>query len=383
MINVVIDSTALRNDPARKKAAFRRIKKLANAGELKLHIPKVVEQEFLSQEIDQYHAGLSEIITKIVSFGKKNLPKGAREILKNQEKQLRGLKEELPKFAKADFEKWVSDVGAEVHPILESHGQKVMEAYFSGSPPFREKKNRKDIPDAFVWQTVLELSEKFENIYVVSNDSGIWTACEAGPNIRSFISFDELISSDVCQAPLKKAQAEENLRRMLSLVPKIVEKLKSTIESEGGDALQGKTVTSEQIPDDNNEGMIMMTGEPEDIEILIDDAKYYGEGLFVIPATYMSECYLNYSLFKSDLYGLSEKKQEKISLSDLNEHYYEVEEDYYLWVKASIALNLGSVALELDEISNEQLTRISRHIEMSFESIEEIEVPHETEHDDL
>jgi len=150
MINVVVDTTVFRNDPARKKAAFQTIKKLASAGELKLHIPQIVKQEFLSQQIDQYHASLSEILKNLLVFTKKNIPEDARKLLKTQEKQLSNLKEELFTFAKREFEQWILDIGAEVHPISESHGPKVMEAYFSGDPPFREKKSRLDIPDAFI-----------------------------------------------------------------------------------------------------------------------------------------------------------------------------------------------------------------------------------------
>ena len=158
MIHLVIDTTAFRNDPARKKAAFRSLKRLAEAGEIRLHVPHVVMEEFLSQQTEQYVAGLSEIKTLVVKFKKKHMPDMTREVLENTDQQLSRLKEELVAFARIDFDQWVREVRAEVHGIRESHGKRVIAAYFSGASPFREKKRREDIPDAFIWQVVLDPS---------------------------------------------------------------------------------------------------------------------------------------------------------------------------------------------------------------------------------
>lgn len=380
MINLVIDTTCLRNDPARKKAAFRALKKLTDVGELRLHISQIVMQEFLSQQTEQYLAGLSEIIAKSAKFKQKNIPHEIRQYLSGMEEHLNGLKEELAAFAKADFDEWVSDLCAEVHPISESHGQKVMQAYFSGEAPFRERKRREDIPDAFIWQIIIDLAEQFSQLYVISNDGAIQIACEAHTNIVSFRTLDEFISSEICQTPLKKAQAKSNFERILVMAPEIIDEIKRDVVSEAIDALHGKTVTSERIPDDNNEATIMLIGDPREIEMLTDDAEYYGDGLFVIPISFYSECLVNYALFKSDFYVLDDERAAQISISDLNEHYFDVEEYYDLFVKGLVAVNLGSEAIELEGVNDDQLRGMLEEVEINLDSIEEIEVPSDVDY---
>jgi len=119
----------------------------------------------------------------------------------------------------------------------------------------------------------------------------------------------------------------------------------------------------------------MMIGDPRDIEILTDDAEYYGDALFVIPISFYTECLVNYALFKSDFYVLDDERTAQISISDLNDHYFDAEEYYDLFVKGLLVINLGSEAIEHEGVSNEQLREMLEELEISLDSIEEIEVP--------
>lgn len=375
MINIVIDTTLLRNDPARKKAAFSSLKRLAQAGDIKLHVPHLVKEEFLSQQTEHYLAGLSEIRTLIAKFKKKHMPQEVREQFSNIDKQLLGFKEELVSFAGTDFDQWIAAVRAEIHPISESHGKKVMDAYFSGTLPFREKKRRDDIPDAFIWQAILDLVERFGEVYVVSGDGAIQAASEAHTAISCFRTLEEFIASDICQTPLRINLAKSNCKRLISIATQIVDQIKATIEAEAIGILDGKIVDSQQIPDDNNQATITLIGDPEDIEIFANDAEYFGQGLFVIPVTFSSECLLNYVIYMSDFYSLPNEKAEQISISELNDHYFDAEEYYNLSVLGYVALNFGSLALESEDVSDEQLLVLAEKVDINLDSVETIEVP--------
>ena len=380
MIHLVIDTTAFRNDPARKKAAFRSLKRLAEAGEIRLHVPRVVIEEFLSQQIEQYVAGLSEIRTLVVKFKKKHAPDVVREVLDNTDQQLSRLKEELVAFARTDFDQWVREAGAEVHGIAESHGKRVMDAYFSGAMPFREKKRREDIPDAFIWQVVLDLVESRGEVHVVSKDGTIKTASEAHASIVWFGTVEEFIASDTCQTPLRKNLANANFQRLLSVYPQLLDEIRSAVDSQAVDVLDGKTVTGHEIPDDNNEATITSIGKSQNIEINARDAEYFGDGLFVIPVTFTNECLLNYAVFKSDFYCLPEDKIEQVSVSELNDHYYDAEEYYVLSVTASVVVNLESTEIESEDIGNDRLAELAEEADISLDSVGEIEVPSEAEY---
>ena len=374
MIHLVIDSTALRNDPARKKAGFRAVMGLAKIGKLKLHIPYVVKEEFLTQQIEEYHAGLSEITTNILKFGKKHLPDNTKALLDETKQGLMDLDQQLAEFARSDFEEWHTEMTAQMHPIDASHGGKVIDAYFGGQPPFREKKRRDDIPDAFIWQTVLDIAQQYGEVIVVSNDKGIKGASETHERVTAFPSIDEFISSDFCQSLLKEDQAKLTFQRLLSLVPKIKQKIEATIQDQVVDVLHGRTVTSEQILDDNNEGILLGIGSAEDIEIRTAEAEYYGEGLFVVPVEFSTDCEVSYAVFKMDFWTLSEERAEQISISELNKHYYDAEEEFSLRVEASISLDFATVVFESNDSTDEEVAQLGEDVDIAFDSIDKINV---------
>ncbi len=45
-------------------------------------------------------------------------------------------------------------------------------------PPFKEAKRRDDFPDAFIWQTILDLSVEHKRVHVISDDEAIRKACD-------------------------------------------------------------------------------------------------------------------------------------------------------------------------------------------------------------
>lgn len=72
---------------------------------------------------------------------------------------------------------WAKHNDATLHPLQPHHGETVLKAYFQGLPPFKETKNRNDIPDAFIWQTVLELCVRYGKIHFIVKDGGLFQAC--------------------------------------------------------------------------------------------------------------------------------------------------------------------------------------------------------------
>jgi len=141
------------------------------------------------------------------------------------------------------------------------------------------------------------------------------------------------------------------------------------------DALHGKTVKSEQIPDDNNEATIFLIGDANDIEVRTNEAEYYGNGLFVVPVEFYTECLLSYAVFKADFYILSDEKIKGISISDFNDHYFDAEEYYNLRVQASISLDFQTEAFESDNITEDDFDSLLEKVEINLDSIEEIEIP--------
>jgi len=381
MVHVVIDSTVLRNDPSRKKAAFEVIERLANKGKLKLHIPFFVEQEFLSQEFDIYSASLDKIEKEIKNLQRRLPSTEIENFLAEFQEKFESLQKQMPTFVEAEFKEWVKRLDAVVHPIGESHGVNVAHAYFRGDPPFREKKKREDFPDALIWQTVLDLTTEVNSLCFVSGDKMLLKSCEAHSSITAFANLDDLIASDVGKTLLAAEEAEEteevvkdNLDRLLKLVSARSDLIASGISNELINLLCGETLKSHKILDDNNEGIVSSVSDPEGISLLIKEAQYYGDGLVVIPFTLSVEALVDYAIDKADWFALDDEESKEISISDLNDHYFSAQEDYMLKVSGILSIHLDVETLQSSNQSEDVLSDMLVDSEIEIDSIESIQI---------
>jgi hypothetical protein len=381
MIHVVADTTAYRADPKRDKAAFRAIARLAHAGYLVLHIPDIVRREFVSQQRQQYSKHIQALRAELHDFGRRSLPTAVADYVGGVLGRLAPLDVDLRAFAEDEFAEWASAMSAVIHPIGQSHGGRVVEAYFAGALPFREPKHRDDFPDAFLWQVIIDLAEQHNPLYVVSSDKGIFNAAQGVEGVTPFDSLEDFVASEPFQALLKAHFASANIKALLALLPEHLDFVSAALANELVDELAGRTVRSDEIPDDNSEAIISMVGNPEDLDLDIAAAVDHGDGLFVVPFSLRTECLLDYAIFKGDFYTLPDEKSDRISTSELNEHYYSAEEYYTLRVDGLLSFEVGAEALRSTDLSEDDLVGILEDATITVDSIEDIEVVDPPEND--
>ena len=374
MLHIVIDTSIYRTDPWRKKAAFKAVERLAKADKLKLHVPYFVKEELISFARSEYENHVDKLQQEISRLQQKPLSKKLTNQLNKFRGQFETIKDDLTRFPETEISQWFKNVGANMHPISETHGVKVVSDYFEGVLPFRAKKNRDDFPDAFIWQVIADISEDTNKLYVIVGDKGLLNACQTRENITTFSTLDDFISSDVCKPLLRETTVSENLARLNSILPMTMILREQDIKTKIERSLQWFTVHSYQIPDDNNEAKISATYTPDFLEI--DEAKiqYYGYGNFIVPFEASLIATLDYALFKADYYVLDEEKIRSISISELNDHYFEVEEDYSLVIQGTLSISVTSPDLEKEQLSDSELEKLLLFAMIEVDSINEVEI---------
>jgi hypothetical protein len=138
----------------------------------------------------------------LLNYAGKNCTKAINELLIQCQKEINKLKSEIMPFIDDDFRKWLENIKGEINPIKDHHGKRVAEAYFEGKPPFKRPKNRDDFPDAFIWETIIDLLGTVDVLHVISNDSGMINACKNIDGILLYESLDAFIKSDICHEKL-------------------------------------------------------------------------------------------------------------------------------------------------------------------------------------
>ena len=78
-------------------------------------------------------------------------------------------------------------------------------------------------------------------------------------------------------------------------------------------------------------------------------------------------CFLRPYIFKADFYSIDESKMP--SISDHNDHYYEAEQEVYIY-----ASGLLKISMPLNELKNITLETIEEHIDATVDSVDNIEL---------
>ena len=172
MIDVVIDTSIYRADPKREKAAFRVLNKLATNGYVRVHIPHVVEREFSTQQLTSLESTFGEA-RKFVSSARKRVSESLTQEVNGIDKHIEAFRAKAEAEVASSLSKWASDINAEIHATQPHHGELVLNAYFSGDAPFSQPKERKDFPDAFIYESIRDLAKLKGTVHVVSADENL------------------------------------------------------------------------------------------------------------------------------------------------------------------------------------------------------------------
>jgi len=374
MIHIVADTTVYRNDPKREKAAFKALARLAQGKHVTLHIPEIVRREFLSQEEQFLHENAKAIEDALHNLTKRPMdPKGI-EHLKKVAGASADIAKKLGPSASKEFDAWAKSILAKDHPIAPAHGAQVMDAYFSGAPPFKQKKNRNDIPDSFVWQVIQDLAKAHKPLYVVSGDAGIRAPLQGNKNFEVFASLEDLIASPAIQALLQKHYASANFSALLALLPSQIGFLEKEIEGPLVDELAGKMVSDGE--EDDSEPTITGVDSPEDLEVDPDEAIDHGSGLAIVPFKLKVECGIAFCIDKSDYYTMSEERSERVAIEPLNDHRFSAEENRTVLVEGWLSVQIDPAKLQAEKIDEATLLKVLKDGDISIDSIEEMKFEH-------
>jgi len=142
------------------------------------------------------------------------------------------------------------------------------------------------------------------------------------------------------------------------------------------DAIHGKTIRSGAIPDDNNEGIIQGVNDPHEISFYYESVEYYGGTDVGVRFEAYVECDVSYSIFISDYYALPDEKSAHMSISELNDHYYDAEENFTVKVTGTLSLTLNPEELRDENVGDNSLIQTIKHSAHSLE-VDELEIPEE------
>lgn len=188
---LVIDSSVIRKHLFKGWPVLNRIAVIARSGRINLCIPWLVEQEVLSgiekhvDELTGQETFLSNV--RLIAPLSSN-PETVRALCDNFEK----LRPTICKEARSRFQHWLETSQADRLPLKHEHTEKVFKAYFAGDLPFDKPKNREHLPDAFIFNAVVDLVNQGCEVWFLAADGQLRESLRKTKGVRVYRVFQSL-----------------------------------------------------------------------------------------------------------------------------------------------------------------------------------------------
>ncbi|MBW8015009.1 MAG: hypothetical protein FVQ82_02405 [Planctomycetes bacterium] len=367
MYNLVLDSQVFISSFGRYDSAFLALERLCKKEVIKLHVPNLVKEEFVTHYAIDKKNILNKSLKNIRELDKSHFKEFLN--LSNTISTLTEAKAGMEEYLRAKFVIWLQEMNASESCVSEADSKSVFEGYFKGNPPFKNIKTRKDIPDAFIYENIKNLSEITLSLYFVSGDKKLRETVGQLQNADAYETLNEVIVTIINEVD------EHSL--VHTHLPEIIKALKANendligkISDEGERLLEAKEIELCDEYVENGEATIWQTGTPENIKLQFDELENYGDGMLLLPFDFQAECLVDFYIFKSDYYCLDDDIRDHVSVEDWNKHYFRAEKYENISFSGGLMIDLSALEIEnCDDLNNLQdtITTDDMDIDDNFE----------------
>ena len=363
-IRVILDTNVYSRDKFRIGQGFKTLGNLCKSGRVEVLAPFIVMREFETQ----LDANATDAVAGFEKFGKRlaasPIPNDLRGELDGFLAKLKERRGEVIESHRADFLRWLDDCGAIKLELDGAHAVSAMQGYFSAAPPFQSVKSRADIPDAMIYQAVLEAASSGPVVFVCG-DKNLTKAISAAPQVTHHNDLSEFLASkevqDILTEQEEEALATEVLKQLKELSTTSPNQLDGFVSEYGGEGLAGTSFCSPSIPGDDREAHIYMFGSLDDVEFDWEIAVYHGDRTYVVPFSGNGEFNITYYVPKWDVAEIEDRGG---SYSYHNDYVVEADEAALLSVRGTLRVKISDEFEAGDELSD-------AIDEMAIDSVEE------------
>lgn len=371
MIDVVIDTSIYRSDPKREKAAFRVMTKLATNGFVRVHIPYVVEREFSTQQISSLENTFNEA-RKFVSSARKRVSESLIQEVNGIEKLIEIFRLKAEAEVASSLSKWARDINAEIHVTKPHHGELVLNSYFNGAAPFSQPKERKDFPDAFIYESIRDVTKMKGCLHVISADENLRNACSKVKGITAYSALEEFLKSEPCIDAAADLEHLEKLNQFRANIASYAPVFLKQINRLLLDYLPYKQFDDPYFKSNDGSGSVEMMEEAEDIAIEEGKIEILGVDTLLVPFSCRLDALVYYSIYAADYWAMADNESLGISV-----HHNENSTDHYLEASEEVTLKINgvfSVSFEFDvsESINDPETDFESYLKDADVTLEDV-----------
>jgi len=313
---VFLDTSVLPRDPNGNQDS-RVLKELVDAGIIEVHASTIVVREWTTQRQLEFEKKFNDAIGAVDSI-KRHPWASSISGLDDIATSLAPTREKAREVSQAKCKEFFDQLGCQLVGVDPAAAESAFSSYFEGLPPFGSIKNRKDIPDAFIFEALKTVAEK-QPVLAAINDGRLADAADSLANVTVFPDIKSLVASLQPQLDEHK-QFQSLLSYLKADQPSLLKELQAQVEIQ----FDGMEISHNEIPEDNSSATINGSYAIEDVEFDWDKAEDYGTGWLSIPFEFTVELDLFFYVYRSDAFDVPEWVH--VSIGDFeNDHYFEAE----------------------------------------------------------
>ncbi len=332
---LVIDSTEYKQDRTFNKRNLASIKDYGKHKLIELHVPHIVYMEVLTTIINELNQDINQAKNSISGLESKGLSNKDSKITKEAVKSLESLLPNVQISAENLWKDFIKESKAKLHPFYEEDSTIVFDSYFKGLRPFKTIKSRNDIPDAFIYQTILRLADKKKDVYVITNDDNLRQSFEDFPKIKTYSSLKSFFESPkfkILETKLKSKLDSVRIEEGKDLLMDFKYVFEEAVEKYVSN-LHYFEIDETALPSDNGEATIQAV---DDVEVIIDrNQMEFINDSFYIPITVKAIASVDFFVAKHDYWSIENLP----TGSEWNDWVYLCEDTYPIEMRKTIILN--------------------------------------------
>ena len=360
---VVLDTEVLKRDPKRIKGPFLALSKLANKEQVRIHISEISVREFLSDQQNKLNTVFDKGLSSINSLHKYPIPGEFQKSLAELTQTFEQSKIDTFKEITRGFNKWCESSKVKIDSVKQEHTAQMLDAYFTGSPPFKKLKSREDIPDAFIWETVSELCKSYSKVCFISGDNNLREACAKHySQLKTFKDIKTFLEKEGYFSDLRLGILEKQLSIVFDHIISSV-----FIDSKLDDLVENELIGRNYYVLYPLQGTTQISSIKKPIKAMLGKSgNYYGDGLLSIPFSARTVCKFKYIVNKNSLDDI--KNNSEVTIIPLENDSYELELSRIIVFAGSVLFGVKSSILE-EETTIEKTYSELQNIEMVIESL--------------
>jgi hypothetical protein len=372
IINLVIDTNILRKNPNRDKVEYKVLNTLVSNDNVKILMPYIIEQEFITQQVADCKKINNELLKNIRSLSDKKYTN--QKFIEKLLLDVKDLEVNTCNLIQSEFDIWCDELKIEKRPLNKEHLDVVIKKYFNGSDPYKSQKNRNDIPDAFIFQELTDIIKEKGNLTFIAEDKYFRESCKK-VGMNTYETLENFIQDSKIQFLLKEHEVtKEKFTELKEYLINNKDYLEDVLSGIHIKQLENQTITDYSIPSDDNTADIMGLNQPENIELDCMRTTYYGDNTIAIPVKFNIDVDASFTIFKSDYYG----NEFEFSVADLNKHYYLAEREFTLEVTAIVILTIDINTFDFTkELTEDAFAEMVKLDTIEIDSIDSVKVKKE------